>query len=155
MTEPGRKKLMYGVLVAAVIFGVYNFAQPRKKLASPADSFSAQASTTSPVAAPEKSINVAEKQAEPWGRDPFRSGSTPAPAVTRPRVKVMSNPSVPQPVWHLTGIMFNKRQPMAFINGRMVGIGDEIDQAKVSRIEQSKVTIIYNGSPIDLLVTKG
>ncbi len=155
MTERGRKKLMYGVLIAAVLFGIYNFAQPRKQTNLSAPSGSTQSAVAAPIPAPEKSINLAEKQAESWGRDPFRSGSTPDPAAPRVHTNATASAPAPTPVWRLTGIMFNKRQPMAFINGRMVGVGDEIDQARVSKIEQSKVTIIYNGNPIDLLITKG
>jgi hypothetical protein len=67
----------------------------------------------------------------------------------------VAKPAAVVPGFRLSGIIYNAKQPMAVINGQMVGVGDEIDQARVKYIDRSKVTIIYNGSAIDLLVSKG
>lgn len=158
MNESTRKKLMYGTLVAAILFGAYNFMQPRKH--APGQTSDAAVQTADVVAGAgtlqAKTIDVAQKQAEPWGRDPFRAGSSPSnipSASAAPRKAVV--PAVPIPIWRLSGIIFNSKQPLALINGKMVGVGDQVDQARVSKIDQTKVTIIYNGTQIDLHVTKG
>jgi hypothetical protein len=158
MSESSRKKLMYGILVAAVLFGVYNFMQPRKQAPGQTADAAGQVSAVNAGIGPAqgKTIDIAQKQSESWGRDPFRSGSTPsnsAPTPVAPRIAAVA--AVPMPTWRLSGIIFNSKQPLALINGKLVGIGDQVDQARVSKIDQTKVTIIYNGTPIDLHVTKG
>jgi hypothetical protein len=158
MNESTRKKLMYGILVAAVLFGAYNFMQPRKHAPGQTGDAAVQTADviagTGPLQA--KTIDIAQKQAEPWGRDPFRAGSTSSntPSVSAAPRKAVA-PAVPIPIWRLSGIIFNAKQPLALINGKMVGVGDQVDQARVSKIDQTKVTIIYNGTQIDLHVTKG
>jgi hypothetical protein len=154
MNEGTRKKLVYGLLVAAIIFGAYNFVQPRRKPALTLGDTALNTTTGAGAATVQgKTIDVAAKEAESWGRDPFRAGASPS-QVPKLAHKVEST-AAPLPTWRLSGIIFNTHQPLALINGRMVGVGDKVDEARVSKIEQTKVTIIYNGAPIDLRVSKG
>jgi hypothetical protein len=57
--------------------------------------------------------------------------------------------------WSLTGIIDNGSTPLAFINGKMVKVGDLVDQARVVKIEKHKVTLSHNGTEIFLRVNKG
>jgi hypothetical protein len=152
MTETKRKKYLYICLLGAVAFGLYNFANPRK----PYTPGSGQgADTTSQIQ--QASINFAKKvdtaayQALPWGSDPFRRQNTHSDAPRRIEVRDQE----PIPVWRLTGIIYNANLPLAVVNGKTVGIGDIIDQAKIVTIDRSKVLLQYRGNQIELRVTKG
>ena len=162
MNEANRMKVMYGILVAAIIFGVWNFTHPSKRpgpgpTPNATTTCSALVDSTAVQVAHVSALDLTAKQNQSWGRDPFTANSniTARPAVERPRTTTTGAPAAVIPGFRLSGIIYNKKQPMAVINGQMVGVGDEVDQARVKYIDQSKVTIIYNGSAIDLLVSKG
>jgi hypothetical protein len=162
MNEATRQKVMYGILIAAVIFGIWNFTHPSKRKGPgptpETTTGSALVDSTAVQVAQVSALDLTARQNQAWGRDPFTANSniTARPAVERPRPTAKpTSPAAVVPGFRLSGIIYNKKQPMAVINGQMVGVGDEIDQARVKYIDRSKVTIIYNGSAIDLLVSKG
>jgi hypothetical protein len=45
----------------------------------------------------------------------------------------------------LQGIAYHPNAPSALINGRMVGLGEEVSGARVTRIEHTAVTLAVNG----------
>jgi hypothetical protein len=155
MTEARRRQIMYGSLVVALFWGGWNFMHPRKKAVPQQENVTAipQTAPTSPNMVSQ--ADIAAKQSEPWGRDPFRAtsvrsaGSTVSTTLsgqeTKPRLTG----------WSLTGIIDNGSTPLAFINGKMVKVGDLVDQARVVKIEKQKVTLSHNGTEIFLRVNKG
>ncbi|MFZ1685648.1 MAG: hypothetical protein WAU88_16145 [Candidatus Zixiibacteriota bacterium] len=163
MNEATRKKVMYAILVAAIIFGVWNFTHPTNRRGpgptpEATTTGSALVDSTAVQVAQVSALDLTARQNQAWGRDPFTANSnvTARPAVERPRTTAKPTATAAVvPGFRLSGIIYNKKTPMAVINGQMVGVGDEVDQARVKYIDQSKVTIIYNGSAIDLLVSKG
>lgn len=78
-----------------------------------------------------------------WGPDPLRP------------MKRFKGRIAPVLSWKLTGIMFNTAQPMAYINQKVVKIGDMIDKARVIKIEKHTVILKYSNELITLTVSKG
>ena len=149
MSENNRKKILYAALVAAVIWGVYNFV-PKSQIGTaptskPVVSRQAEPAVTSAsFARIDKTINVADMKLKGWGSDPFRAGN-----------RKIANKKAPKKVWKLSGIVFNDFNPLAIINGKSIGVGDTIEGAKVLKIERKKVVIEYAGNNISLWVSKG
>ncbi|PWB76452.1 hypothetical protein C3F09_00340 [candidate division GN15 bacterium] len=154
MTEARRKKILYVVLVAAVIFGIYNFSQPRKRYV-PGDMTQAEQSpapTVAPAAPSRPPVNIDGLRKASWGRDPFRRVSHPQPE--HRNTPVVSQPES-APGWKLSAIVFSSSMPLAIVNGKAVKVGDIVDRAKVVAIDQKKVTLLYNGANIEIRVGKG
>jgi hypothetical protein len=55
----------------------------------------------------------------------------------------------------VTGIFFRKNNPLALINAKTVGIGDEIDGIRVTKIESDRVTVEWNGKVKELVIHDG
>ncbi len=157
MTEGSRKKILYVVLVGAVIFGVYNFSRPRKHYVP---GTMTQAEQTPAVSAPvpptQPPLNIAAIEKAGWGRDPFKwstqQQSRPQP---RRRTAEISRESETVPGWKLTAIVFSTSLPLAIVNGKTVKVGDVVDRAKVLSIDQKKVMLLYNGGNIEVRMSKG
>lgn len=147
MSESTRKKIVYAALVTAIIWGVYNFVPVTKS----GTVVSSKTNVTQMAPEPKtasltrigKTINVADMKQKGWGTDPFRAGK-------KSRAKIKA----PKKVWKLSGIVFNETKPLAIINGKSVGVGDMIGDAKVIKIEREKVVIEYAGNSINLRVSK-
>lgn len=153
MTEAARKRTLYVVLAGAVIFGVYNFSQPSKRyVPGPTTPSELEPAVTAPAAPTQPPINIAAIQKAGWGRDPFKWDSRP-----QPQHRVAPAASQPQqvPGWRLSAIVFSNSLPLAIINAKTVKVGDVVDGAKVVRIDQKKVTLLYNGSNIEIKMNKG
>lgn len=156
MTEAKRKKLMYGILVVAVVWGAWNLSRPRPVRplphTPPVVDVAVQAESTTSQA----TIDVTAKRAEAWGRDPFTGSLASGKRVeTSTRTEASRATAAPAKGWSLTGIIDNGTMPFAFINGKMVKVGDLVDQARVVRIEKQKVTLSVNGNQFSLQVSKG
>lgn len=153
MTDPTRKKILYVVLVGAVIFGVYSFSRPRKQYVPGTMAQTVQESEmTAPAAAVQPPVNIAAIEKASWGRDPFRWDTRP-----QPRPKNVQSVSQPEyaPGWRLSAIVFSNSLPLAIVNGKTVKVGDVVDRAQVVRIDRKKVTLLYNGSSIEIQMSKG
>jgi len=50
----------------------------------------------------------------------------------------------------LSGILYSEEQPMAVINGKRVTVGDTVKEAKVTRIKEDSVELIFNNKKIIL-----
>jgi hypothetical protein len=90
---------------------------------------------------------------------PFRPDPAPAPvareAVPPPPAPEPAPPAKPVPAaWpadlKMMGIFFSKTHPRALINDRTVGVGDEIDGIRVTKIENDRVTVEWNGQVKEL-----
>ena len=147
MSENTRKKILYAALIAAIVWGVYNFV-PSSKTGTvtdskPAVSRKAPVTASSSTVRIDKSFNVADMKLKEWGTDPFKAGNR----------KKAKNKTI-QKVWKLSGIVFNDTNPLAIINGKSIGVGDIIEGAKVLKIERKRVVIEYSGNSISLRVSK-
>ncbi len=153
MTESTRKRIVYATLVGAVVFGAYNFTVGKKKPSVlPAGAELTTVAAQATVAGP-NTASFEYCSNRPWGRDPFSTGT--AAVVHRTIPTTMTAPGASLPVWVLSGVVYNDRHPLAFVNRKAVGVGDTIDQARVVKITKNKVTLEYNGSRFDIFVAKG
>jgi len=153
MTEATRRKILYVVLVGAVIFGVYSFSRPRKQyVPGTMAQTELEPAVTAPAAPAQPPVNIAAIEKANWGRDPFKWDSRPQPQ--RKTVQVVSE-AQQTPGWRLSAIVFSNSLPLAIVNGQTVKVGDVIDRAKVVRIDQKKVTLLYNGSSFEIHMSKG
>lgn len=155
MTVAKRQKIMYGILVVALLWGGWNFTHPRKRTVTPQETSTPVAETTPAVQSTINKEVVASLEAQPWGRDPFSASSTRRNEGAGQKSTSKQLPTPRAVSWSLTGIIDNGSTPFAFINGKMVKVGDLIDQARVVKIERQKVTLSHNGNEILLRVNKG
>ena len=79
--------------------------------------------------------------------EPVRLASVPVPAVTvQP-----SNPPITTPlptaerVFKLQGLYWRPNRPSAVVNGKTVFVGDPVETARVTAIDQKSVTLSVNG----------
>jgi type II secretory pathway component PulC len=154
MSESLRKKIVFASLPLAIIWALFNYPSKKNHTQAPvtvaAISAESQITATSvqpPVKAP-VAIDVDARRREPWGCDPFRSSSKSARTqVDRSESNALS--------WVLAGIIYNEQNPIAFVNRRMVGVGDQVGAATVTAINRESVTLQYQGRTITLKLHKG
>lgn len=143
MNEKMRKRLVYSSLVLAVIYGAYNFSSGGKQLiVEESHTIEPIAGTHSPIVEKLRRETITKLESEDWGRDPF---GKPKRAVE----------AVPRQTWTLRGIIFSPTNPLAYINGARVGVGDKVNNATVVAIDKRKVTLEFGGSQFDVYVRKG
>ena len=131
MTEQNRKKIVYLVFVAAVIYGVVNFlgSRPGNTVSSTQQAASA---TVQPMGSEGTKIAATADTLE-WKRDPFaRSGKS---ATTKK----------PRESLRLSAISGSAKKPLAVINGKVVGSGEVILGWKVVNIDGSSVKLQRDG----------
>ena len=147
MNERFRKGIVFGALLLAIAWGMYNFLPKSGPNQQPQVSPSAAAvlPAAARLAAVEKSINVAEMKKKKWGEDPFRS-------LNKSTGYEISDE---KPHWRLSGIVYNSIKPLAIINGKSVNVGDRIEKATVVEITKSTAVLDYGGSKVILRVQKG
>lgn len=141
MSEKTRKRIVYLALVAAIVWGAYNFLGRRHtiEIAAP-ETIQPATAQSSPTGSGEHPDILADTD-RPWGSDPFR---------TRHTASGHSGPA-----WVLTGIVYNSTSPLAYINRKAVREGESIDNAKVMKIERKSVTLKYQGSEFTIRVSRG
>jgi hypothetical protein len=149
MNEKTRKGIIFIVFAATCVWGYLNlFHKPQiAERAQPDLTTAVPVSPTGVIAGPD-STTLAELRNSRWGDDPFKKGDSPvllSRSVQRPA----------SPKWNLSGIVFSPTDPLAIINGKMVRVGDTVDDATVSKIEKKQVTLDYSGSSVTLTVDKG
>ena len=150
MSEKQRKAIVFAALGVAITWAWFNIGNktPETKegyellTIQPLSPLSSSLTSTSPGGT-KTMIDTSTLVGADWGLDPFRSAKTPGRRVT----PVLS--------WKLTGIMFNNSEPMAYVNQKIVKVGDTIDNAKVFKIDKQTVTLKYNDELITLTVSKG
>ncbi len=142
MTERTRKKIVYGALIVAVLWGAYNFsdrsAEPYRS--EPAPTIQPAGGTAAAVRELDES-EIARVRAAGWGRDPFGV--------------LQQGRRVAGPSWNLRGIIYSASSPLAYINGSRVGIGDTINDATVVAITRTAVKLRYQGREFEIRVHKG
>ena len=80
-------------------------------------------------------VNVVEKKKDVA---PKPVGVAPPP---EPVVVVVANP----PALRITGLVWNSDKPQAIINGKILGLGNEVDGSKLIAVRQNEVDVIYAG----------
>ncbi|UCG62050.1 MAG: hypothetical protein JSV52_01795 [Candidatus Zixiibacteriota bacterium] len=150
MSESTRKKIIFGILIVAIIWGYNNLKSTPKNPAAKSGATPTVDTGTPVQEAPAvptapKLVNIEQKAREPWGKDPFRVQHSARYSQRTPE----------KPKWQLSGILYNSQAPVAIINNKPVKAGDTINSARVLRIDRKSVMLEYNGSKMTLTVTKG
>ena len=147
MNERLRKRIVFGALILAVIWGIYNFL-PKDKQSQNDVIANVVAPPTIPVASQmppvEKSIDIAEMKNKSWGNDPFR-------AIYK---RNAGREIVEKPRWRLSGIVYNSFKPLAIINGKSVAVGDKLGNASILEIKKESVVMEQSGTRVTLKVSK-
>jgi hypothetical protein len=110
-------------------------------------------------------VNRVESSPPPVAKasPPRVAAATPVPAHTPTPAPAPAAPPVPaaparmvDPAWpaelKVTGIFIRKSNPLALISGKTVGEGDEIKGIRVTKIEDDRVTVEWNGQVKELTV---
>ncbi len=137
--EKTRKRIVYLVFVAAIIYGVVNLV-PRTRSANEA---AVTVPTIEPLvplpAAPSESA-IAEAHNDDWGRDPFAYGAaTVAPDEPEQRVGL-----------RLTAVSEADGIVMAIINGHAVARGDVVDGWTVVSLSKRSAMVESGGRQLVL-----
>jgi len=148
MTDATRKKVMFGVLGLAIIYGAANIKWSSQTASVP---YSNDLDTNSGMSigqpkTPAFVINIDSALATPWAGDPFRLAGRSQPAATV---------DVEQPKWQLSGIVYIPGKAMAVINSRPVKEGDVINDAAVIKIDRDAVTLELRGNRFTIGVNEG
>lgn len=160
MNDQLRKRIVYGLAVAGLIWAALNFqskpAQPVAESVPEVPVVAAEAVETEPVPASgtaikrEIDLSAIQTTNKQWGNDPFRKRAT---RIAAP-VEVRSAPA-PALNWSLTGVMYNASSPLAIVNGKPVGVGEEINGARVVEIRKRSITLEHQGERFTLAVKEG
>ncbi|MBN2226593.1 MAG: hypothetical protein JW763_04450 [candidate division Zixibacteria bacterium] len=146
--NPKTRQISIGIVfVAALIYGISEFTATDSKTAKPVESQPQAASTIMhPQTAEKNTIDLGKYEQLPWGRDPFylAQGEQPTTPASSPN----------STSWTLNGILFNALAPSAVINKRVVRTGDQINGARVVKIDKRQVTLEKDGEQIILHMNK-
>lgn len=147
MKEAHRKKLVFAMLIAAIIYGLANIPggsdknQTEEMLETPPP-----AADVAPASAMQ-SVDIEYYSSLSWGSDPFY----------RPYSETENTPQPDRPIsgWTLNGVIINDRTTVAVINKNVVRIGDKIGGARVVDIQKDKVMLEQDGSEFAIHITRG
>ena len=150
MSESLRKKIIFAALPLAIVWAFFTYPTEKETVVpestvvvTPLTQIQVPSIVNQPVTG---QIQIEEKQAERWGKDPFRTYTY---RLTQPASgsKTLK--------WTLGGIIHNNNTPLAFINQKTVRVGDKIGNATVIAIDKASVTLDYRGRKIKLNLNKG
>jgi hypothetical protein len=109
-----------------------------------------QPKTVREEAGPVKEV-VAARAPEPPSRAPAPV-PVPAVAVLPPTAPTTSALPAAEPVFRLQGLYWRPSRPSAVVNGKTVYVGDRVETARVTAIDQQSVTLNVNGQAKTLSV---
>lgn len=144
MNEKTRKVGLTGLLVVAIVWGYANYPWQRnadtEQVIAVASTASPQMSPSAPVVAQVSDSALAELSARQWGGDPFyspgKSNSGARRATARSRT------------YTVKAILYSDTAPSAYINGRVVRVGDVVDGATVQSISRTAVRLLREDETI-------
>jgi hypothetical protein len=150
MDAKKRQVIIYVMFGLAIIWGIYSFKGNTEKALSPPPKPVERIQSPVPRSN-SAAIDIEKYSSLEWGRDPFyRPRRAPEARVTS---RGKSARSV-EPRWILGGILYNERNPSAVINRTIVSGGDDIDGARVVKIDKNEVTLEKGGLLFTLTLAK-
>ena len=89
----------------------------------------------------------------PTTRTPAPRAFSPPPVVASQPVQPVPSSSTVGPIPKLTlkGIIYNLTSPQVLINGSYLTLGEEIEGARIIKIERTRVTVKWNGQTKELV----
>lgn len=147
MSEKTRKTLVFGLLIASLIWAYFSFSGRKSSNPRPAQPQATVAGPAGVESLPPADLSqqtVAEYEKKSWGKDPFyhRHKSEP-PHAAPDKVKL-----------HLLGILYREVDAQALINGRVVREGDTLAGYRIVNIERDHVKISDGKKTVILRVEK-
>jgi len=162
LTERTRKTMVFGLLIAACIWGYANMTGRKTHHEVPVTDAvvgeadpagSADPGGPADPSAPPTNMGdrvspevAAAYDARPWGKNPFYRN--------HPQEAVLPTVQQVQIGLHLLGIMYREIGAQAFISGRVVAVGDTILGYKVTAIAPDFVALDNGASNMKLRVKK-
>ncbi|MCH9031914.1 MAG: hypothetical protein IIB00_06605 [candidate division Zixibacteria bacterium] len=144
MSDKTRKIVLLGILALTTIWGYNNFSNPAPATeGTPAKSTSATQALTIDASARLPESIVKTLSDKPWGDDPFYDRTT--------RRTQTATPLEPK----LQAIFYNDVSSSAYIDGRLVRVGDKIGDSEVSEIGPDSVKLERDGKTITLIIKTG
>lgn len=146
MTAARRKYIIHGILVVAVIWGVYN--NPFSSRETATDVGCSIEPASAPLVESQQSASVSPDKAEleqcnDWGHDPFPRKTS--RQVVHERVTVSEKLD-----FKLSAISESGSKVMAIINGKIVRKGGEIDDWIVAEIDNDRVVMNRGAERVEL-----
>ena len=85
---------------------------------------------------------------------PVQTVAARAPEPERPPVVVdqPTEPQAPKALYKLQGIFWRPSTPSAVVNGKTVFVGDRVETARVTAIDQNSVTLAVDGQSTALVI---
>ncbi len=155
MNDRTRKIIVLSSLPVALIWGYYNLIAKSDTTTGPWPDNQAAATVASALPAPlpspaTDSAIIQKIRTRSWGVDPFRG-----------RTVSHGEPTIAQPTvtksglsWVLNGIIFSETSPVAYVNGRLVKVGEIVNTAKVVSIDRRTVTLEIDGRRMTISLSK-
>ncbi len=146
MKEKARKAIVYGILVVAVIWGIYNNPlSPESKNDPVPDSAPMSSVSTQPLEEPTKASKTSDDVALiAWNDDPFTRN--PGPPVRAADVQPERKP----PRFHVTAISGSGKAFMAIVDGKVLREGERLGGWAVAEIDRNSVMLHKGSDRIEL-----
>jgi len=141
MTEKMRKKIIYGIFIVAIIWGIMNNPLNRKKRDYDAGSDNPEHTTITSLASTGIGTQANLDLDDQWGDDPFVQS-----------YKTKSYASNDSPRLNLTAISESGGEYWALINGQILAQGDAFRGWTVTKVTQKKAYLKKDGKTISLTI---
>ncbi len=151
MSEKTRKKLVFGILILALIWAYFNFTGSGKKTAGkPRTTVAVKPvrpglQASSEIGALPDSIYRSYDN-KPWGKNPFYSEY---------RISSSEASALPEQIeLRLLGVVYRASRAHALINNKIVTVGDSLEGFRITDIYRDSVIVNNGVNRITLVVTK-
>lgn len=155
MNERTRKIIIFSTLPIALVWAYFTLSA-KKTVVTPASG--PALTTVAPLSAPAQTVQIADTalisriRSQSWGSDPFR-GRTVYHSTETKSVPVVAQ-SDNQLSFVLSGIMYSAQNPVAYLNGRAVTVGQKVNSATVISIERRAVILQIDGRRFTISLSK-
>ncbi len=155
MNERTRKIVIFSTLPIALIWAYFTLSAKKAVVTQTTDP---ALTTVAPLSVPAQPKQVADTalitriKSQSWGSDPFRGRTVYHAAETKSAPVVARTDN--QLSFVLSGIMFSPQNPVAYLNGRPVTVGQKVNSATVISIERRAVILELGGRRFTISLSK-
>ncbi len=150
-----RKIIIFSTLPIALIWAYFTLSA-KKTVVTPASD--PALTTVAPLSAPAQPAQIADTalisriKSQSWGSDPFRGRTVYHASETKSAPVAVKSDN--QLSFVLSGIMFSAQNPVAYLNGRAVTVGQKVNSATVVSIERRAVILELGGRRFTISLSK-
>lgn len=141
MTEKKRKKIVYGIFILAIIWGIMNNPFGRKDSAYDASADNPEQATIASLATAGIGTQANLDLNDQWGNDPFVQSS---------KTKSYANNNSPR--FNLTAISESGGEYWALINGQILSQGETVRGWTVTKVTNRKAYLKKDGKTVSLTI---